>query len=95
MSMVQTLLKFIYASRARNWRMHLSAVKDMLPTIVSMDRIKYRRMLPVYLSDMVNIETSDPSLRKYSTVVTSVFKKVEFHLQLWAEIMLVSKRIKY
>ena len=60
--MVQTLLKFIYASRAQNWRMHLSAVKDMLHTIVSMDHIKYRRMLPVYLADMVNIETSDPSL---------------------------------
>ena len=34
----------------------------MIPDIISMDRIKYRRMLPVYLADMKQLEESDPEV---------------------------------
>ena len=30
-----------------------------------MDRIKYRRMLPVYLADMKRIENEDPAMWKF------------------------------
>ena len=63
--MVSVLLKFIHASRSRDWIMHLSSVKDMIPFITAMDRIKYRRLLPVYLADMKKLKDTDPVIWNY------------------------------
>ena len=57
--------KFVHASRFKNWLMHLSAVDQMIPAIIAMDRIKYRRMLPVYLADMLQLEHDDPAIWKH------------------------------
>ena len=51
--MVERLLAFIRATRERDWVLHLNSVNDFIKDITSMDRIKYRRMLPVYLADMI------------------------------------------
>ena len=61
MEMLAILFKFI-ASRSRDCIMHLSALKDMLPVIITMNCIKYRRMLPAYLSDMLYLKKSDPTV---------------------------------
>ena len=45
--------------------MYLSALKDMLPVIITMDRIKYHRMLPAYLADMLYLRKSDPAVWKF------------------------------
>lgn len=45
--------------------MHLYALRDMLPVIITMDRIKYRRMLPAYLADMLYLKKSDPAEWKF------------------------------
>ena len=60
--MVERLLRFVQASRERNWLMHLSSTNDLAKDIEAMDRMKYRRMLSVYLADMVGLEKSDPAL---------------------------------
>ena len=60
MRMVERLLLFIHASRSRNWKLHLSTTEELMRDITSMDRIKYRRMLPVYLAEMYALESSDP-----------------------------------
>ena len=45
--------------------MHLSAVDQTISAIIAMDRIKYRRMLPVYLADMLQLEHDDPAIWKH------------------------------
>ena len=42
--------------------MYLSSIKDLMPAIIMMDRIKYRRMLPVYLADMIYPKESSPDI---------------------------------
>ena len=56
------LLIFIEASRSRDWLLHLSSAQDMLKDLISMDRIKYRRMMAVYIADMKNLEKSSPDV---------------------------------
>ena len=50
MNMLMTMLKFGYATRSQDWVLYLSSLKELLPGIIGMDRIKDR--LPVYLADM-------------------------------------------
>jgi hypothetical protein len=65
LEMLSYLFDFIYASRARNWDLHLSSLQKMIPGIIMMDRIKYRRWLPVYLADMVALRENDPEIWNY------------------------------
>ena len=51
MRMLQSLMLFRYASRERNWRLHLKGYED-----TSIDRIKYRRLHPVYVAEMIALE---------------------------------------
>ena len=60
MRMVERLLIFIHASRSRNWELHLCSTEELVRDITSMDRIKYRRMLPVYLAEMYALKRTDP-----------------------------------
>ena len=50
--MVAILFEFINASRSRNWLAHLNTLDEIIPYVTAVDTIKYRKMLPVYLSDM-------------------------------------------
>ena len=72
--MVERLLIFIHASRSRNWELHLSSTEELVRDITSMDRIKYRRMLPVYLAEMYTLKRMDP-------IVWEAFSDGEFAVQ--------------
>ena len=48
-----------------DWIMHFSALKDMLPVIITMDCIKYRWMLPAYLAGMLYLMKSDPAVWRF------------------------------
>ena len=43
-------------------RLYLKACEDLIKDIISMDRKKYRRLLPVYVADMVELESSAPTI---------------------------------
>ena len=62
---VSILFDLIYASRARNWIKHLSALTKMMPAIIMMDRIKYRRMMSVYLREMKNLDHINTKIWEY------------------------------
>ena len=57
--MVERLLVFLHASRPGNWSLHSSATEELIRDITSINRIKYRRLLPVYLAEMHNLQNTD------------------------------------
>ena len=59
-NMIRRLLLFIEASRVRNWEQHLAAAEDLIPDLAAMNRLKYRRLMPVYIADMYHLRESDP-----------------------------------
>ena len=58
-NMVRRLFLFIEASRIRNWEQHLDAAEDLIPDLAAMNRVKYRRMLPVYVTEMRHLREND------------------------------------
>ena len=62
MRMVERLFQFIHATRARDWILYLSAAEELCVDITSMDRLKYRRFLPVYIADMKHLDVFDPAV---------------------------------
>ena len=48
-----------------DWNLHLSSLQKMLPAIIMMDRIKYRRWIPVYLADVIELKNSDVEFWNY------------------------------
>ena len=58
--MVTVLFKFINASPSRNWLAQVYTLQEIMFYVTVMDRIKYPRMLSVYLSDMQALEERDP-----------------------------------
>ena len=63
--MVQRLLTFIEASRTRNWLLHISSAEEITKDIIYMDRIKYRKAMPVFIAEMRNLEHTHPQVWKY------------------------------
>ena len=59
--MVTILFEFIYVSRSRNWLPHLNTYEKIIPYVTAMDRIKYRRIPAVYLSDMQALKQRSPN----------------------------------
>ena len=57
--MVRRLFLFIEASRIRNWEQHLDAAEDLIPDLAATNRVKYRRMLPVYVAEMRHLREND------------------------------------
>ena len=92
MNMLMILLKFVYATWSRNWVLYLSSLTELLPGIISIDRIKYRRMLTVYLADMQDLQKSNPKLWK---MATSAFKKINSRSLQSDEITQANKRTKF
>ena len=62
MRMVERLFQFIHTTRARDWHFYLSADEELYVDITSMDRLKYRRLLPVYMADMKHLDVFDPAV---------------------------------
>ena len=58
--MVKLLLQFVKAERTGNWQLHLSCVAAMTPYFYAMDRPNYARWLPIYLTDMKQLENKHP-----------------------------------
>ena len=54
---VDNLLALIRASREGNWLLHLHAIRAMIPWCLAYDKVTCTRYLPVYLADMVNLQT--------------------------------------
>lgn len=62
MRMVERLQSFVYASRNRDWLLHLKSSKQLLQDYCSMDRTKYQRLTPVYIASMCALEETDPQI---------------------------------
>ena len=58
--MVERLLIFSYATRSRNWLLHLESGKDLCKDLCSIDRIKYRRLWPLCIANMLSLEKEEP-----------------------------------
>ena len=67
--MLEALFLFLEVKRNfcgnSNWKLHLSSLQSMMPAIIMMDRIKYRRWIPVHLADMIALKTNDAETWKY------------------------------
>ena len=59
---VDTLLQFIKASRLKDWELHLKAGEKLTGLFFAMDRLKYKRLWPRYISDMQALEKEDPKI---------------------------------
>ena len=74
LQMYERLLTFIYASRSRNWELHLKAAENLCQDFCSMDRIK------VYISNMYAIrDTDDPDTWNFLSEEFSVQKSYIIH----------------
>lgn len=60
--MVELLLLFIRATRSSDWKLHLSALRSMLPWYFGYDRVNYARYACVYWLEMSTIEISHPGM---------------------------------
>ena len=60
--MVKILLNFIQASRSRNCLLHLKSAEKMLLDFSSMNRMRYRRVGPVFIADMYDLQHEAPDV---------------------------------
>ena len=62
---VELMLQLVRASREKNWSLHLSAIRSMIPWCFAYDRLNYACYLPTYYSDMIHLPTEHPSVHNY------------------------------
>ena len=60
--MVTSPLQFLQVERTGNWNLHLFSIAAMLPHFFVMDRQNYAHYLPVYLTDMQQLELTHPDI---------------------------------
>ncbi|GBN92594.1 hypothetical protein AVEN_106848-1 [Araneus ventricosus] len=60
--MVEMMLLFQRATREGNWILHSLTVSIMMPWYFAYDSVNYARYLPVYWTEMVNLEERHPSI---------------------------------
>ena len=60
MHRVEVVLFFVAASRNADMTLHLAAGEQLSNLFFSMDRIKYKRLWPRYISDMHDLRTTYP-----------------------------------
>lgn len=78
--MVKLLLQFIKAERTGNWQLHLPRVAAMIPHLFAMDRPNYERWLPIYISDMKELETKHPQVhQEFLSHQSTLFSSVDRH----------------
>ena len=63
--MVLLLLDFTEAERNSNWAVHIETFKNMLPYDYAFDHFKYLTWGLVYLTDMVRLPDSYPSVYEH------------------------------
>lgn len=62
MNQVMVLLMFIAATRKADWKLHLAKMEEMLPYFHAHDQFNYGRWGPLYVADMLEMQTTDPDL---------------------------------
>ena len=60
MSLFETLLLFIRASRQQNWELHLASLYHLCKYFFAFDMINYARLTPVYIAKMFSLKDKDP-----------------------------------
>ena len=60
--MVTRLFTFTETTRSRNWKIHLDALEDMIADFSSMDRINYRQLSALLITDMRYLENNDRAI---------------------------------
>lgn len=58
------LLALIRTSREGNWLLHLDAIRAMIPWCFADNKVNYARYLPVYLAEMINLQTDHPDVHQ-------------------------------
>lgn len=66
--MVQLLLTFIRATRTSDWKLHLSALRSLIPWFFATDRINYSRYAPCYWLEMSLLPKTHPCKLCFSLV---------------------------
>ena len=56
MSLSETLLLFIRASREQLWQLHLDSLHKLYPYFFAFDMLNYARLTPVCLAQMFNLK---------------------------------------
>ena len=59
--MVKLLMLFVRATQESNWVLHLSSLDKFVKYFFVHDLHNYARYSPVYLADMFDLQTSDPT----------------------------------
>ena len=62
MNQVMVLLMFIAATRREDWKLHLAKMEELLPYFHAHDQFNYGRWGPLYVADMLEMQTTDPDL---------------------------------
>ena len=60
MSLFETLLLFLHASRQQNWELHLVSLHNLCKYFFAFDMINYARLTPVYIAKMLSLKDEDP-----------------------------------
>lgn len=64
MKFVACILMFIRATREGHWKLHLESLKSLCKYFFAHDRLNYARMVPLYLAQMKQLESSDPDIHE-------------------------------
>ena len=60
------ILNLLRASRGGNWDLHLHAIRPHIPGYFAYDRTNYARYLPVYYSQMSDLENAHAEVHEAS-----------------------------
>ena len=58
LEMMDIVRRYIYAERSGDWALHLTAVEEMLPYLVSAVHTKYTACVPQYITAMKSLPAS-------------------------------------
>ena len=61
---VEVILFFVAATRNADLELHLQAGEQLSKLLFAFDRIKYKRLLPIYIADMYDLRTNHPETWK-------------------------------
>lgn len=65
MAQIEVLLMFTAATRTSNWKLHLAKFEELLPYFHAHDQYNYGRWGPLYIADMLEMQTTDPETWKF------------------------------
>ena len=60
MDQVEVLLSFTAATRTCNWKLHFAKMEELLPYFHAHDQYNYGRWGPLYVADMLELQSTDP-----------------------------------